>query len=60
MVVMARFLKYLVFIPVPHEYTMNVAVGPYFKNVVKYFGIHEDIVSDRDSRFYRQVLDHAA
>ncbi|CAI9756163.1 unnamed protein product [Fraxinus pennsylvanica] len=35
----------------PHECTMDGAVGLYLKNVVKYFGIPEDIVSNRNSRF---------
>lgn len=51
MVVVERFSKYLVFTPAPHECTTYVAAEIFLKNVVKYFRIPEDIVSDRDSWF---------
>ena len=31
--------------------TVEVVADLFYKNVVKYFGLHEDIVSDRDSQF---------
>ena len=51
MVVVDRFSKYAVFIPAPHACPADVAAELFFKHVVKYFGLPEDIVSDRDSRF---------
>lgn len=50
-VVVDRFSKYAVFIPAPHACTADVAAGLFFRNVVKYFGLPEDIISDRDTRF---------
>ena len=43
-----RFSKYVIFIPAPNECE---AGHIFFKNVVKHFGMLEDIVSDRDTRF---------
>jgi hypothetical protein len=51
MVVVDRFSKYAVFIPAPHACPADVAAELFFKYVVKYFGLPEDIVSDRDTRF---------
>lgn len=51
MVVVDRFSKYAVFIPAPHECNAEVAADLFYKFVVKYFGVPEDIVSDRDTRF---------
>lgn len=50
-VVVDRLSKYGVFAATPESYTAEVAAGLFFKNVVKYFGLPDDIVSDRDSRF---------
>lgn len=50
-VVVDRFSKYAVFIPAPHDCTAEVAAELFYKNVVKYFGLPEGIVSDRDTRF---------
>ncbi|KAJ4722993.1 Retrotransposon protein, putative, Ty3-gypsy subclass [Melia azedarach] len=51
LVVVDRFFKYAVFIPAPHACTADTAAELFYKHVVKYFGIPEDIVSDRDARF---------
>ncbi|CAL5371561.1 unnamed protein product [Camellia sinensis] len=51
MVVVDRFSKYAVFIPAPHACPADVAADLFYKYVVKYFGLPEDIVSDRDTRF---------
>ncbi|KAL6343067.1 hypothetical protein AAG906_017879 [Vitis piasezkii] len=51
LVVVDIFSKYVVFIPAQHECPAEEAARLFFSNVVKYFGIPEDIVSDRDSRF---------
>ena len=51
LVVVDRFSKYAVFIPAPSECPAEEAARIFFSNVVKHFGMPEDIVSDRDSRF---------
>ncbi|CAL1353301.1 unnamed protein product [Linum trigynum] len=51
MVVVDRFSKYGVFIPGPKDLTAGDAARLFFKNVVKYWGIPSNIVSDRDGRF---------
>ena len=38
----------------PSTCIVEVATDLFYKNVVKYFGLPEDIVSDRDSRFIDQ------
>ena len=48
-----RFSKYDVFIPVPSEYLAEEA-RIFFSNVLKHFGMLEDIVSDQDTRFTRR------
>lgn len=50
-VIVDRFSKYAVFVPAPHACSADVAAGLFFKNVVKYFGLPEDVISDRDARF---------
>lgn len=49
--VVDQFSKYAVFIPAPHECPIKEFARLFFSNAVKYFGILENIVSDRDSRF---------
>ena len=51
LVVVDRFSKYGVFIPAPNACPAEVAAELIMRNVVKYFGLPEDIISDRDSRF---------
>jgi IS30 family transposase len=51
MVVVDRFSKYAVFIAAPSVCTAEVAARMFYRNVVKYFGVPTDIVSDRDARF---------
>ena len=51
LVVVNRFSKYVVFIPAPSECLTEEATRIFFSNVVKHFGMPEDIVSDRDTRF---------
>ena len=48
LVVVERFSKYAIFIPAPNECE---AAHIFFSNVVKHFGMLEDIVSDQDTRF---------
>ena len=50
LVVVDRFFKYAVFILAPSECPAEEA-AIFFNNVVKHFGMPEDIVSDRDTRF---------
>ncbi|KAF7151574.1 hypothetical protein RHSIM_Rhsim02G0166800 [Rhododendron simsii] len=57
MVVVDLFSKYAVFIPAPHKCPAEVAADLFYKYVVKYFGLPEDIVSDRDTRLTWSVLD---
>ena len=49
--VVDRLSKYTVFMAAPSTCTIELAADLFYKNVVKYFGLPEDIVSDRDSRF---------
>ena len=51
MVVMDRFSKYTVFVAIPGSYSAELATKLFFANVVKIFGLPEDIMSDRDPRF---------
>ena len=43
------------FIVAPSTCTVEVADDLFYKNVMKYFGSPEDIVSDRDSHFTCQL-----
>lgn len=51
LVVVDCFSKYGTFISAPHACIAEVAAKLFFQNVVKPWGIPEDIVSDRDARF---------
>ncbi|KAI3462633.1 hypothetical protein Pfo_019296 [Paulownia fortunei] len=51
MVVVDRFSKYGTFIPCSRDCTAEEAARAFFKNVVKYWGLPRNIVSDRDLRF---------
>ena len=51
MVVVDRFSKYASFSPAPHACTAEVAADLFFNNVVKYWKIPADVVSDRDAQF---------
>ena len=43
-----RFSNYAILIPAPNDFE---ALHIFFSNVLKHFGMLEDIVSDRDTRF---------
>jgi hypothetical protein len=51
MVVMDRFSKYVVFIVVLCASSADLVTRMFFANVVKIFGLPEDIMSNRDLRF---------
>jgi len=51
MVIVNRFSKYVVFVATPSVCTAEVAVGLFYKYMVKYFGVPSDVASDRDVRF---------
>ena len=51
LVVVDRFSKYVVFIPAPSKCSAEEATRIFFSNVMKHFGMHKDIVSDRDTQF---------
>ena len=51
MVVVDRFTKYAVFVAAPTVCTAEVATELFYRNVVKYFGVPSDIVSNQDVRF---------
>ena len=51
MVVVDRFSKYATFIPATKECPVEEAARLFLKNVVKYWGISQSIISDRDGRF---------
>ena len=50
-VIVDRFSKYAIFIGAPKACPADVAAELFFRNVVKYFGLPENIISDRDTRF---------
>jgi len=51
MVVIDRFTKYSMFVADPMVCAAEVAAKLFYQNVVKYFGVSFDIISDRDVRF---------
>ena len=51
LVVVDRFSKYATFIPTPKYCSAEDTARLFFKHVVKYWGLPENIVSDRDPRF---------
>ncbi|KAG6478500.1 hypothetical protein ZIOFF_061943 [Zingiber officinale] len=51
MVVVDRFSKYAIFIAAPSACPSDVAAELFYRHVVKFFGLPNDIVSDRDTRF---------
>ena len=51
LVVVDRFSKYATFIPTPKYCSAEDTAQLFFKHVVKYWGLPENIVSDRDPRF---------
>ena len=53
-VVVDPFSKYAVFMAAPSTCTAKIAIDMFYRNVVKYFGLPEDIMSDRDSHFTGQ------
>ena len=53
-VVVDQFSKYAMFMATLSTCTVEVAFDLFYKNVVKYFGLPKDIVSDRDSCFTGQ------
>ena len=50
-VVVDRFSKYETFIPVTKECPAEEAARLFLKNMVKYWGVPQTIVSDQDGRF---------
>ena len=46
-VVVDWFSKYAMFMTAPSTFIAEVVANPFYRNVVKYFGLPEDIVSDR-------------
>ena len=54
LVVVYRFSKYFFFIPALSECPAEEVARIFFSNVVKHFGMPEDIMSDRDTRFTRR------
>ena len=51
MVVVDRFSKYATFIPATKKCPAEKAARLFLKNVVKYWGIPQSIISDRDGHF---------
>ena len=50
-VVVDRFSKYAVFMVAPSTCTVEVVANLFYRNVVKYFCLPKDIMSDRDFHF---------
>ena len=57
MVVVDRFSKYATFMPTTAGCTAKEAAQLFFKNVVKYWGLPRQIISDRDPRFTGKILE---
>ncbi|KAJ0035683.1 hypothetical protein Pint_25550 [Pistacia integerrima] len=51
LVIVDIFLKYAVFIAAPEACSAETTAALFYENVVKYFGVPVDLVSDRDARF---------
>lgn len=51
MVVVNRFTKYVVFVPLPSTCSVEKMAGSFLRHVVKHFNVLEDIVRDRDASF---------
>ena len=51
MVVVDRFSKYAIFIAAQRHCSAEEAAYLFLKHVVKYWGVPQHIISDRDSRF---------
>lgn len=51
LVIMDRFPKYATFISAPHACTTKMAAALFFRNVVKLWGLLEDIISNCDTCF---------
>ncbi|KAL0373602.1 UNVERIFIED_CONTAM: Transposon Ty3-I Gag-Pol polyprotein [Sesamum radiatum] len=49
--VVDRFSRYGIFMAAPNACPAETAAELFFKNVTKYFGVPQDIVSDRDTRY---------
>lgn len=57
LVVVDRFLKYATFITASINCSMEETTYMFMKNVVKYWGVPHNIISDRDPRFTGAFLD---
>ena len=53
-VIVDQFSKYAMFVPAPKACPTEEAARLFFNNVVKYFRLLKDIVSDIDARFTRK------
>lgn len=53
LVVVDRFSRHISFIVGPHACPVDVVAKLFHKHFVKYFGIPDDIISDRDTQFTR-------
>jgi transposase InsO family protein len=51
LVIIDRFSKYATFIPVPKTTSAEDTAKHFFKHIVKYWGLPQSIISDRDTRF---------
>ncbi|KAG6515906.1 hypothetical protein ZIOFF_026344 [Zingiber officinale] len=54
MVVVGKFSKYAIFIAAPSACPSDVDAELFYRHVVKFFDLPNDIVSDRDTRFTRR------
>ena len=55
LVVVDKFSKYVNFIIAPHPCTTEQTIELSFRNVVKYFKLLEEIISDHDTKFTRKL-----
>lgn len=51
MIIVDLFYKYVIFMLVPKTCPTEVTAELFYKQVVKHFGLSEDIISNRDPQF---------
>jgi len=50
-VIVDRFSKYTIILPLPLNYTAEYLINVYYNSIYPFFGLPQDIVTDRDILF---------